>query len=532
MEAHMNYQKTRDDEQLRFLDKSITKFINKLRPAESRQTIIFFPGGLASKLLRSKTAYKANSSAPQSFDYDDQEIWLSAWTFGHPELNALKLRMHKEADGFYHDEEDRIIIADGCIELAGITPYDDFADWCKDNGINLFIFGWDWRRPLGHTVDFFLDRFLPLFEKRAGPLKNFTLVGHSFGGMIVKLILQGGRGLDGMNKAITVATPFYGYGGQIHRWFEGEPLLNHLGENKIDIIKTLGSLPSSYTLNWLGEDTFNAIRGHLGSGDFAIQGYPSKDRADPYSPPEPDQNGRVRYPARLGFSLEELTLGRKVCGQLVMDLPDELAKKFINIRGVQIGLDREALKQTICGTNWRLIEPDFDPRQHESPITDELGAGDGVLPCWSTHLVTLPEENRITVRSVLHHSFILSSDKVQKALGALLGLPSSTQKVNSVLEDDITNKAAELEADARKFVRELNDLFQNPKKKFPQAAARLKDDAQDFVERLGRFLRDPKSAVQPDKILANALGVAAAAQKFSDDRLRSIARRIIMDLCR
>jgi hypothetical protein len=77
---------------------------------------------LASKLLRSKTAYKANSSAPQSFDYDDQEIWLSAWTFGHPELNALKLRMHKEADGFYHDEEDRIIIADGCIELAGITP--------------------------------------------------------------------------------------------------------------------------------------------------------------------------------------------------------------------------------------------------------------------------------------------------------------------------------------------------------------------------------------------------------------------------
>jgi len=215
-----------------------------------------------------------------------------------------------------------------------------------------------------------------------------------------------------------------------------------------------------------------------------------------------------------------------------MDLPDELAKKFFNIRGVQIGPDRKALKQTICGTNWRLIEPDFDPRQQETPIIDEFGAGDGVLPSWSTHLVTLPEENRITVQSVLHHSFILSSDKVQKALGALLGLPSSTEKVNSVLEDDITNKAVALEADARKFVQELNDLFQNPKRKFPQAAARLKDDAHDFVERLGRFLQDPKSAVQPDKILANALGVAAAARGFSDDRLRSIARRIIMDLCR
>ena len=71
--------------------------------------------------------------------------------------------------------------------------------------------------------------------------------------MIVNLILRkGGNRLDGMNRAITVATPFYGYGGQIHRWFEGESLLNHLGENKIDIIKTLGSLPASYTLNWLG----------------------------------------------------------------------------------------------------------------------------------------------------------------------------------------------------------------------------------------------------------------------------------------
>jgi hypothetical protein len=534
MEAGMNYQETRDNEQLRFLDDSIAKFINEF--SESRQTVIFFPGGLASRLLRAKTPYKANISTPQRFDFDDQEVWLSAWTFGHPELNALKLRMHKEADGFYHDEEDRIIIADGCIKFAGITPYGDFVHWCKDNEINLFIFGWDWRRPLDDTVKFFLNKFLPRLNQQLGnarPLTNFSLVGHSFGGMIVNLILRkDGHQLEGMNRAITVATPFYGYGGQIHRWFEGVSLLNHLGENKIDIIKTLGSLPASYTLNWLDEDTFNAIRGHLGSGDFGIQGYPSKDRADPYNPPEPDQNGRVRYPARLGFSLEELKLGRNVCGQLVMDLPDELATKFFNIRGVQIGLDCEALKQTICGTNWRLIEPDFDPRQQESPITDELGAGDEVLPAWSTHLVTLPEENRITVQGVLHHSFILSSDKVQKALGALLGLPSSTQTVNSVLEDDITNKAAALEADARKFVQELNDLFQNPKKKFPQAAARLKDDAQDFVERLGRFLQDPKSALQPDKILANALGVAAAARGFSDDRLRSIARRIIMDLCR
>lgn len=92
---------------------------------------------MASRLLRAKTPFNADISTPQTFDFEDQEVWLSAWTFGHPELNALKLRMHKEADKFYHDEEDRIIIADGCIKFAGITPYDDFVDWCKDNEINL-----------------------------------------------------------------------------------------------------------------------------------------------------------------------------------------------------------------------------------------------------------------------------------------------------------------------------------------------------------------------------------------------------------
>ena len=517
-----------------FSTSRLTKFLSDF--PRQRQTIIFFPGGLASRLLRAKTPYNANISAPQSFDFDGQEVWLSAWTFGHPELNALKLRMHKEADRFYHDEDDRIIIADGCIKFAGITPYDDFADWCKDNDINLFIFGWDWRRPLGDTVTFFLDKFLPRFNSRlgsAGPLKNFTLVGHSFGGMIVNLILKSGKPLDGMNRAITVATPFYGYGGQIHRWFEGESLLNHLGENKIDIIKTLGSLPSSYTLNWLEENTFNSIREHLGSGPFEVEDYPSRDRADPFNPPDPDRNGRVRYATGLGFSVEELKSARKVCEQLAKDLPEQLAKKFFNIRGVQTGFDGSPLSQTICGTNWQLIDPDFDPRNQPSPITDDAWSGRRSSPGLvdsSGFIARRKPQNRT---GFLHHSFILSSDKVQEALGALLGLASPTLKVNSALDDEIRKKDVTLEADALKFVQELDDLFQNPKGRFPQVAARLKDGAQDFVEGLGKFLQDPKSvSVQPDEILANVLSVAAAARGFSDDRMRSIAHYIIMKLCR
>lgn len=521
----MNYRDAREEEQLRVLldKKSIDTFIKAA--TENRQTIIFFPGGMASKLLRATTSFDANSSEP--LDFKDQEVWLSLWTFGHPELNALKLQLHKGDDGFYHDVDDRIIIADGCIELMGLTPYDDFSNWCEANNINLFIFGWDWRQPLGDTVTFFLNKFLPSLNQRlgnAGPLKNFTLVGHSFGGMIVKLILlRGGPLLDGMNRAITVASPFYGTGGQIHRWFEGEPLLNHLGQDKIDIIKTLGSLPASYTLNWLEEAIFNAHREHLvGDDPFKVKDYPSKDDADPYNLPQPGPDGRFRYSTGLlGFSLKELENGRAVCQELVEKLPDELAKKYFNIRGVQGGNGPEPLKQTICGTTWELIKPDFDPRRDTSPIKkDELGPGDQVLAAWSTHDAACPPDNRITVQGILHHSFILSSDEVQQKLGELMGLPaSSIKKRNSVPQIQNESLDEKLATDAQTFVQGLNDFLQDPKNT-------IEVGAHEIVDGVVR-------SVQPGKLLNNVLGAVAAARGISDvQKQRSISRRIIMSLCR
>src|SRR5262245_12298689 len=123
----MSYTDTRDEEQLRFLDKAIDEF-KKTYPRSARQTVIFFPGALASKLLRAKTEFDENTSRPQTFEYD--EMWLNWKTFVHPDLNALKLRLHKKADKVYHDEDDRIVVADGPIEFEGISPYDGFVNWC------------------------------------------------------------------------------------------------------------------------------------------------------------------------------------------------------------------------------------------------------------------------------------------------------------------------------------------------------------------------------------------------------------------
>ena len=64
---------------------------------------------------------------------------------------------------------------------------------------------------------------------------------------------------------------------------------------------------------------------------------------------------------------------------------------------------------------------------------------------------------------------------------------------NAELHDELSGKGIASEADAEKFVQELNDFFENPKQSFPQVVGRLRDGAGEFVDRLGGFLRDPQA---------------------------------------
>jgi len=55
--------------------------------------------------------------------------------------------------------------------------------------------GWDWRRRLEDTVGFFFNKFLPRFKSLVQPkcgdvLQDYVLIGHSFGGMVVTLMLH------------------------------------------------------------------------------------------------------------------------------------------------------------------------------------------------------------------------------------------------------------------------------------------------------------------------------------------------------
>jgi pimeloyl-ACP methyl ester carboxylesterase len=428
----MTYDETRDSEQLRLCDRSIDDFVkryNKIskKPPARRQTIILFPGGGGCQLKRATTKFIDGISAAQTFRY--RAIWLTIGSFLG---DALLLRMNKVATGggaySYRDKDDYIIVADGAVRLGTFTPYDGFITWCNQKKIDWFVFGWDWRRRLDETVEFFQQQFLPHFQARvvaecgADPLADFSLVGHSFGGMVVNWMLRK-HDVAEMKRAVTVATPFYGYAGQIHRFFEGDTLFNGpFDVMKMDVIRTFTSFPAFYALLFLDGDTYDLNKVALQNDpNYPLPDYPSVDatvplvRADPY---DPQTNGaQVRYPppsTMSGFDPDELANGKAVVKFLAGPLSAARAAKFFNLRGAR------TTPNTVGGTKWTWLPPPFDP----SPIADDPPMpGDGTLPAWSTRLVTLDSGHCIPLVSAdVEHMFIMNSALTLAELGTVLGV--------------------------------------------------------------------------------------------------------------
>jgi hypothetical protein len=422
----MSYAGTRDSEQLRFLDVAIAQFIQRYTSNPStgqRRTLFLFPGGIGSQLLRARTPYRDAIATPQTFQYD--KVWLTLQTFAG---DALKLEMHRDPrdpPAVERDLEDRIIIADGAVEFLTLRPYHQFTRWCEHNHLDWFIFGWDWRGRLEDTVSLFLTQFLQRFQSAvksacgADPLSDFVLVGHSFGGMIVNLILhQANSLLDTMSRAITVAAPFYGYGDQVHRWFEGVELFNKLGE--MNVIRVISSMPGCYTLGYLDENTYNLYRAQLqGDPDFPLSAYPSHDAVNPGQIADPFNPVGRRYPGSTGFDMNLLKDGLHIFRQLALPPLPRHANKLFNIRGIQYNNNRVANK-TAGSVTWQLLPGPNNPTA--SPIHDyrPLGPGDGTLPAWSTRHAALPSTQWVKVEGAIDHMFMMEYPQTQQAIAGVL----------------------------------------------------------------------------------------------------------------
>jgi hypothetical protein len=278
---------------------------------------------------------------------------------------------------------------------------------------------------------FFVDRFLPDFRERvqngcnnADPLADYSLIGHSAGGMVVNWIFRNATLPGTLRKAITVAAPFYGYGGQLHRWFEGDDLVNLGGLYTKAIIRALSSFPGCYSWHFLPLAFYTAnaadFQNDPASPGYPLPSYPSVDATtngpvDPYDPLPVDE----RYPTQTqsGFDPDELTKAAELFGQLTSPLSPAQAAKFVNIRG-----DTTA-NNTFSTTTWQLVPPILP-----SPIADSsLAPGDGTQPAWTTRDIGLARQvpgNVITVTGGdTAHLIILDSPQTIAQVAAVLGIP-------------------------------------------------------------------------------------------------------------
>lgn len=404
--------------------------------SNKRRTIFLFPGGLGSQLMRADQPFP---HTPHFYE----KVWLDAGDLLGDAPDPPRLAMLPGGV----DTEQKYVIPDGCVNIPGtfqlVHPYANFSQWCRDHKIDLFIFGWDWRRSVQEAADFFLKIFLPMFDARFGgqtphPLDHFSFVGHSAGGMVIKAILNSttDQYVQRLKKAITVATPFYGYGAQIHKYLKGEPLVPLASSVTAKIVS---SLPGGYEYLYLDHETYRANRIAFANDQdgYNLTAYPSIDRddptvvADPYDA-QPDDNGMVRYPLNHGFESSLLYRANVIARRVSSPFTDPaIAAKFYNIRGVQ-SKNGQVVNETVVSQTWGRISPDFDPDHDPDPIVDTKGPGDDTQPAWTTRLLGLPASQVITiVGDDIDHPIMMELPTVQKKIAELLGLDSSVMKFKS-----------------------------------------------------------------------------------------------------
>lgn len=423
----MTYSATRDLEQQRILDTQIAQFMfryqsKNILPAK-RKTLILFVGGMASSLMRARTPYNPARPVNQTFQYDT--VWLTLMSFLGED--ALTLTMHKGKDLVAHDLKDRIVVANGSVSLFGITPYTGFEIWCDWKNVDLFIYGWDWRLPLDHCARFFVNSFLPALRNAVqtqtgnDPLQDLVLVGHSAGGMIVNLVMQDTTNplIDKVKQAITVAAPFYGYGGELHRYFEGCGYFNSLGVDKV--IKMIASCPGPYAYQYMDVNTYTTNAMAFQSDiPYVLMDYPSKDAAitsqnvDAYAP------GSKRYPTGMGITSDKLNAAFNVYQAIAAGPPAGPRRDaFYCIRGCQDN------NSTVTGIHWASLPTGYTVTSSPSPITNDPGLvpGDGTQPAWTARLLGLPNNQVCTVHiGPLGHMFMMDEPAVMDQIGTLIGV--------------------------------------------------------------------------------------------------------------
>lgn len=400
----MSYETTRDAAIMRVHARHVARLVAEYRPG--RPTVVLLPGAMGSDLERSRRPYVDDPTPLGGYD----TVWMDSGIVFDREFLQLEI----QPGG--HDVAEHVIVPDGPLRFV-VWPYWGTEAYLRGQGYNFVVLGFDWRRTLDESADH-LERFLTALRDavQAGwgedPLPAATLVGHSMGGLLPKVLLERlvTRGDDPgrwMARCVTVGTPFYGSDNHMSRYYKGVPPLNLLYGARA-LAPLVGTMPGPYIFLCLDRETYRRDGPSLG-----LRRYPVRDGTDERLEADPsDPSLAERYPAWVDpAAIAQALSAREV---LTRPLPPPALARMFHLRSV-------ANPTTLVELRWaRVRGRDFDPERDDDPISGERGPGDGTVPAWSGRLAQTPPAQIYDLEIARDHQQLLEHVETLEVLRVLI----------------------------------------------------------------------------------------------------------------
>ncbi|HSJ57778.1 MAG TPA: alpha/beta fold hydrolase [Anaerolineae bacterium] len=217
------------------------------RPRGIRPAAVFLPGIMGSQLASVRGVTRL--------------LWINPLLFLHGECSYLEL-----SDDGSRDRQPQIeAVATGLEKMTYVK-----TGLALRREVDLYEFPFDWRRPIESSADL-LHRTL---ERWAGgdPAKQFTLIGHSLGGLVSRayLALHPRAAEQRVARLIMYGSPQFGATQTIQNLYEGNRMMDIAGllNGDNDTRHLLLNLPSVYQILPAPPDLFPSHRPYPADWDL------------------------------------------------------------------------------------------------------------------------------------------------------------------------------------------------------------------------------------------------------------------------
>ena len=355
----------------------------------NKKTVILLPGGMGSHLKRTDQPFPAPNNI---FDYN---LWVSMDTLSSGNAPYLQIDQNL-ADG-----QQFVVGAQGPISILGLSPYDQFISQGKRKW-NLFVLGFDFRRSIEESAKFFM-KFITDFkaaiynEYGYDPLPDVTVVAHSMGGLVLAYALHDAQFAQlQLNGYMTIATNFYGWPGQLKKYYLGQEPFNWSWTPDV-VTRTVGSMPGGYSLMPMPTKIFDTYGAQIGLTKYPVQDKTTGAPTDPY-----DRACASRWPPWVMQNYLQQNMATLTT--ITNPFARTVASRFVNVRSIR--------NSTAVGLLWENVNGATYTAGSGKPIIEVMGKGDGVIPWWSAFHMGTPPNNRRSLSQAKDHVFLLEHDEV------------------------------------------------------------------------------------------------------------------------